>query len=96
MSDHGNGPSKRNDAINGFALAAGILTTLMVSPQLWIFSQWLGRKIFLPQWGYDLGELLVLASFGLICWMSISVARFGWSSTLVMGFVLILSKTPIF
>ncbi len=95
MPNTGRGPKNDNPAINGFAFAAGILTTLIVSPQLWWLSLWLGEHVFLRQYDMETTQILVFVSFALICWMSVSMARFGWSSTLVMGFVLIVSKIPV-
>lgn len=96
MAGRGYGPGGGNPAVNRFAFMAGVLTTMVAASPLWWFSQWLGDQVFAPQWGYDNAQIMVVLAFCLVCGMSITLAQYGWSSSIMMQLVIIISKSPVF
>ena len=72
---------------------AGVILT---SPQLWHISVFLGENVLAPQFGYETAALLIYALFGCIAMAAIYLGKMTLGSSIVLGAIWIISKSPIF
>lgn len=77
-----------------FWLAA--LCTLLLSPQIWMASVWLGDNVLAQQFGYDLVYWLRFAVFGMLFMSALYAARAGLGTSLSMAALYAVSKLPVF
>lgn len=77
-----------------FWLAA--LCTLVLTPQIWGLSLWIGERILEPQFGYELASWLVYAVFAILVMASIHAARMGLGTSLAIAALTLLTKLPVF
>ena len=88
------GADNNNPGMRGFAIWAGMLCTLLITPQIWQISKWLSRNVLEHQFGYDMAFYLTYVVFGLICLMAASMSRMGLETSIVMFLVFAFSKLP--
>ena len=89
------GQENATSAAQSFAKWAGVLCTLLISPQIWQVSQWLSGTILERQFGYELAYYLTFVVFALNCLMAISMSRIAWGTSVGMLLIFVITKLPI-
>ncbi|MEM9494980.1 MAG: hypothetical protein AAGA09_03170 [Pseudomonadota bacterium] len=89
------GQANATNAAQSFAKWAGVLCTLLITPQIWQVSGWLSDKVLVAQFGYDLAYYLTFAVFALICLMAVSMSRIAWGTSIGMLLIFVIAKLPI-
>ena len=89
------GQENATSAAQSFAKWAGVLCTLLITPQVWQVSQWLSSALLERQLGHELAYYLTFAVFGLICLMAISMSRIAWGISVGMLLIFVIAKLPI-
>ena len=88
------GQENASSAAMSFAKWAGILCTLLITPQIWQLSLWLSETILERQFGYDLAYYMTFAVFALICLMAVSMSRIAWGTSVGMLMIFVIAKMP--
>lgn len=91
----GSGQANATSAAQSFAKWAGVLCTLLITPQIWQISQWLSSAVLQRQFGYELAYYLTFAVFALICLMAVSMSRIAWGTSVGMLLIFVIAKLPI-
>lgn len=90
-----NNSQKSQSAAQSLAFWGGLLTTLLVIPQIWQVSQWIANRVFGPQFGYEIAYYLSFLVCVLLCGLSISLNKLFWGTSVGLLVVFVLSKLPI-
>lgn len=89
------GQANASNAAQSFAKWAGILCTVLITPQIWLAAVWLARVILVPQFGPELAYYLTFAVFGLLAMMAVSLSRIAWGTSVGMLLIFMITKLPI-